>query len=224
MLLKTYQNTSLVWLITTGLDVLTIRFLEMYQKNQTPKRDSQTELIVFWGDSGTFKSSASKRYKDSVNITPGNNGLWWGEYIPSRHKVVVLDDFDGKWCRPGEIKRLVNHTPHSVDTKGGSRQFRAKYVIITSNYSPRGWWKETLTDTPAIIRRITGEFQHVWGTLAGGERVVVVNRVQGLVEMHPLHEHFVPGELPDTWYLRTPELDVTEEFSEDKRERYASLY
>jgi hypothetical protein len=188
-------------------------------------RTRQTKLILLWGDAGTFKSSAAKRVKNAVHISPGNTGLWWGDYVPGKHKAVVLDDFDGKWCRPGEIKRLVNHTPLSVDTKGGSRQFTAELVFITSNHPSTGWWKTSQPDQDAINRRITAQFQHVWASV-DGERVVYVNMLgdRARVYMHPLHEFFLPGELPNTFYFRVPELDVTQEESDVVKEYFQNTY
>ena len=201
------------------------RFLGDYERAVTDARSKQTEFLVIWGDTGTFKSSAVKLIRDCVYISPGNNGLWWGDYEPNRHRVVILDEFDGKWCRPMRIKELVNHLPLTVDVKGSSRQFRAELLVATSNKSPREWWKENLTDTPAIMRRITAEFQHVRGVFEGVTRIVV-NKIRGDWFMHPLHSYLSSEgvQLPDTKFLTTDELEVTQECTDAREERWSQYF
>lgn len=145
-----------------------------------------------------------------------------------------MDEFDGSWCRPGELKRLVNHLPLTVETKGGHRQFRAEYVFITSNWSPLGWWKNPKPqDIDPIRRRITAEFQHVHTNAVLGGRtlpVVLVNLVKGRWHMHPLFRYLV--DCPELGLVGTKRLNVdalgeqldTQEGSTHEEARFSQLY
>lgn len=173
--------------------------LQKYETHVTPKRTKQTAFVVLHGESGTFKSFGLRYINNAYHLQPGHSGLWFGGYVPNVHQCVLMDDFDGRWCRPGDLKRLINHLPCTVEVKGAHSQFRATAVYLTSNWSPLTWWKDPKPqDMEPIQRRITGEFQHVRGVCLVNDQPwygVLVNKVRGRWAMHPLHHYLtvVPG-------------------------------
>lgn len=205
--------------------------LEKYEMHVTAPRSKQTDFIVLWGTTGTYKSTAAKRVRNAYFLQPGNNGLWWGGYIPAKHPNVVLDDFDGRWCRPGDLKRIINHLPCTVETKGGVRQFTASSLYITSNWSPLEWWKNPKPqDIEPIQRRITAEFQHtVNPVLVFGVplHTVLVNKVKGGWYHHPLSRYLVRTDAPG---IRRLDMDAFAEVMdtlptlENQKEYYLNNY
>lgn len=59
---------------------------------------------------------------------------WWEAY--DGHKVVLIDEFRGDWCKFGELLKLTDRYPYTVETKFGSRQIQATTWYITSCKHP----------------------------------------------------------------------------------------
>lgn len=117
-------------------------FTEYRLLSSAPRRH-QTELIVYWGPPGTGKTRAASFYDDESRTfwlpRPSGSSVWWDGY--EGHRTVVLDEFYG-WLRRDAMQRLVDRTPLRVERKGGSVNFTARTIIITSNTPPDLWWKK----------------------------------------------------------------------------------
>lgn len=116
-------------------------FAEYRAISGAPRRH-QTECVVYWGPPGTGKTRAASEY-DAPERTfwlprPSGSSLWWDGYCG--HRTVVLDEFYG-WVKRDLLQRLVDRTPLRVERKGGSVNFTAHTVVITSNTPPDLWWK-----------------------------------------------------------------------------------
>lgn len=134
------------------------RFFKEYARVTTQPRNFQTECIVYWGPTGTGKSR--KCHDDYPDAYWLSQGKWFDDY--DRHEVVVIDEFYG-WLPFSFLFRLLDRYPMSVETKGGSVQFIAKLVLITSNSHPSEWYKDPKCSYAALERRLT--INHMLGGL-----------------------------------------------------------
>ncbi len=119
------------------------RAFGVYRRLTMPHRAWSTYAIVYWGPPGSGKSRhAYELGGDSqfwVNRPNSRNGsLWWCGY--AGEETVVIDEFYG-WISRDIMQRIVDRYPLTLETKGGSVEFIARRVIITSNSPPDMWWK-----------------------------------------------------------------------------------
>lgn len=124
------------------------RAFEKYVCTIAKPRQHETEVIVLQGPTGTGKSRfAAERY-------PGaywkQRSGWWDQYFGQ--ETVVLDEFYG-WLPYDLLLRMCDRYPLLVETKGGQAQFTAKTIVITTNSSPRHWYKNAYF--PAFARRVS---------------------------------------------------------------------
>lgn len=117
------------------------------------RRSEQTELIVVIGATGLGKSMYVRSESPDAYWKPRCDGGtdWWDGYDGVAD--VVIDDFYG-WIKYCDMLRLANPTPHQVPMKGGWINFAPKRIYITSNKSPRQWYKK-IDDISALYRRIS---------------------------------------------------------------------
>ncbi|ATW66440.1 putative replication-associated protein [Mink circovirus] len=124
------------------------------QAGLTKPRAWKTEVHVIVGPPGVGKSR-------HVQETAGENALywkprgkWWDGYTGQSH--VVLDDFYG-WLPYDDLLRLCDRYPLRVETKGGTVEFVAKVIWITSNKQVKDWYdyEELKVDARALYRRLT---------------------------------------------------------------------
>lgn len=131
------------------------------------QRDFQTKLIIIVGPPGTGKSHRARKIARAMGggfyVQSIQNGKFWLDgYDPDdpEMQVVVMEEFDGSTMRPQLLLRLADKYPLRVEYKGGSVEFKAKLIIITSNKLPRDWWSEEAMPKDmydALMRRCDGE-------------------------------------------------------------------
>lgn len=119
------------------------RAMDRYRDLCVPDRDFQTTVSVYWGPTGTgkstradFESSAHSRYWLGKSKGSGT-GAWWDGYC--YQATVIIDEFYG-WMPRETIQRLIDRLPIRVENKGSSKKFASKNIIITSNKHPEDWW------------------------------------------------------------------------------------
>ncbi|QNS17422.1 replication-associated protein [Sonfela circovirus 2] len=114
----------------------------------TSRRSWKTEVSVFVGPPGTGKS------RECLKLAPDGywkpRGKWWCGY--NRQEDVIMDDFYG-WLPYDDLLRVMDRYPLKVETKGGTRDFLAKRLFITSNRFPHEWYNPEIV-TDALYRRI----------------------------------------------------------------------
>lgn len=115
--------------------------------------------VVIWccGSTGTGKSRWSwEHFPQAYSKDPTHR--WWDGY--TTQDAVIMDDYRPSKEMPFHyMLRLLDRYPISVEIKGGTVQFRSKFILITSPSPPREtfhkleWIGEEMLDQ--MDRRIT---------------------------------------------------------------------
>ena len=139
--------------------ILVYRGEILIKPSSEPKRSivhGGIEVHWRWGKAGLGKT----RYvweKHGLSVYTPTTYKWWEGY--DGHKVVLIDEFRGDWCKFGELLKLLDIYPYTVETKGGSRQIQATTFYITSCkppeevYNPHAFAREEMVDQ--LLRRLT---------------------------------------------------------------------
>ena len=137
--------------------ILVYRGEILIKQSSEPKRPivhGGIEVHWRWGKAGLGKT----RYvweKHGLSVYTPTTYKWWEGY--DGHKVVLIDEFRKDWCKFGELLKLLDIYPYTVETKGGSRQIQATTFYITSCkppeevYNPHAFDKEERVDQ--LLRR-----------------------------------------------------------------------
>lgn len=132
-----------------------IKLAEIGMKLYEPERDWKTHVTWIWGPTGTGKSYQAYKEARAEGIKPWSAGRdlrWFERYDRDEH--VIIDDFRGDFCTFHFLLKLLDRYPLMVETKGGSRQFLAKRIWITSCYPPDRIYKKSDEDVKQLLRRI----------------------------------------------------------------------
>jgi len=126
-------------------------------------RNWTTKLLVLWGtpDSGKTTTAISLCEKGRYFIVAADGKqLWWDGYDPSIHDTVIFDEFVGSRAPITFMNQICDSIDLNVQTKGGFSRFLAKRVIITSNFSPREWYRNVVeARQESLWRRIATEVE-----------------------------------------------------------------
>ncbi|AXH73508.1 MAG: putative viral replication protein [Cressdnaviricota sp.] len=128
------------------------RGLRSYVNMKSAKRDWKPLVQVFYGPTGTGKSFHCKLLApDAYWFFPQENGKWWDGY--TGQSDVVIDEFYGsiKWS---SLLRLLDRYPMEVETKGGTVNFAAKRIFLTSNQPPQNWYTSENCLYETLARRL----------------------------------------------------------------------
>lgn len=138
-----------------GLFLQHARSLQLYHSLVNGERNFQTIGFWLWGPTGTGKSRtalehSSKAFHSSCWL-PDNSGRWFDGY--EGEEACVFDDITPT-SKPelSLLLRLIDRYPLRVPVKGGFKQFKARAVYITSNFSPEELYGGH--QLPALMRRL----------------------------------------------------------------------
>lgn len=103
-------------------------------------RDRQIPMKVIWlyGPTGTGKTR--RAYWESEQLGMGatyiksTNSKWFDGYDGER--VVIFDDLRSSWFEYSFLLKLLDRYPTRVECKGGSRQWKAEVIYVTSPFKP----------------------------------------------------------------------------------------
>lgn len=118
-----------------------------YQLLLSQPRNFKTYVIVIWGPTGTGKSKWCTDQYPNAYWKPRSQ--WWDGY--TGQDTVVLDEFYG-WIPFDTLLRLCDRYPLNVEVKGGTVNFNAKTIILTSNKIPSCWYSNVYFNS--FIRRV----------------------------------------------------------------------
>nr|QOU12654.1 replication protein [Canine circovirus] len=127
-----------------------LRELLLISPEMTTPRTWKTEVEVLCGPPGCGKSRYCMETAPSAYWKP--RGKLWDGY--DGHQDVIMDDFYG-WLPFDDMLRLCDRYPLRVETKGGTMNFVARRVFITSNRLPHEWYNDEIGNKEALYRRLT---------------------------------------------------------------------
>lgn len=110
---------------------------------------AELEVHVRWGKAGTGKTRFFYEKFPNLHSMQAHNGFW------TRYRgqdVVLLDDFDGSWCKRATFLQMTDKRATIINQKGGQATWNPKIICITSNTDPRLWYSK---EPAAVMRRLT---------------------------------------------------------------------
>lgn len=148
----------------------------MYQRWLADPVQKTPWCVLLWGETGIGKTTSVRdRFGDSAYFLPepsGSDLLRFEHLDVSRHRVLVIDEFDG-WIPSTTLNILLDGTPFRC------RQFSASsinhvfdWVVLLSNYSPlhwrRHWQKASTISVRSTLRRflLVSDYLHTRDDLA----------------------------------------------------------
>lgn len=129
-----------------------VRMAEVMLKYHETKRSWKPYVKWIHGPTGSGKSRLSmEELGDDCYIAMETN-KWWDGY--DAHENVLIDDMRKDFCKFHVLLRLLDRYAFTVECKGGTRQFLAKKIYITSCYSPTEMFEHRTEDINQLLRRI----------------------------------------------------------------------
>lgn len=129
-----------------------INFMNRYMAVNEMKRNWKPLVEWYWGPTGSGKTRKAHEVLGD-NLWMSGAGLkWWQGY--DAHENVLIDDFRENWCELSTLLRILDRYAFTVETKGGSRQLLAKYIIITAPRPPKEYYRYSGEDIGQLLRRI----------------------------------------------------------------------
>lgn len=136
------------------------RAIERYYLEIQPRRDWCTEVIVYWGETGTGKSRAVHEYaNDSRTDLYSHTGTDWFDGY-SGQDLVLFDDFGGHEFKLTYLLKLLDRYPMLVPIKGGFVNWIPKKIFITSNKPVSEWYLNATSEHRAALKRRITEEKH----------------------------------------------------------------
>lgn len=128
-----------------------VRMAETLLKYHEPKRNWKPYVKWIHGPTGTGKTRLAMEELGEDCYVAMETNKWWDGY--DAHEHVLIDDMRKDFCKFHVLLRLLDRYAFTVEYKGGSRQFLAKKIYITSCHSPEDMF-ETREDIKQLMRRI----------------------------------------------------------------------
>jgi len=131
------------------------RGLEKYKAIIIEPRNTQPEVIVLYGLTGSGKSRQARQLLTDPYIWGPEQGKWFDGY--EGQTETIFEEFRGQ-LPFGMLLRLLDRYDCRVETKGATIQFVSTKIVITSPVHPRSWYsifehQEDKIDQ--LLRRIT---------------------------------------------------------------------
>ena len=137
-------------IVTHAKSVQSVRMAEITLKYYEKKRTWKPQVYWYYGATGTGKTFQAHQKSIDPYVSM-DTGQWWEGY--DAHSHVIIDDMRKDFMKFHQLLKLLDRYPYQIECKGGSRQFLAKQIIITSCYHPRDLF-DTREDIQQLIRRI----------------------------------------------------------------------
>ncbi len=138
--------------VCVAKSIQSIRMAEIHLKYFERKRNWKPQVHWYWGATGTGKSrEAYRECEEHDPYVAMSTGRWFEGY--DAHTHVIIDDMRKDFMKFHELLRMLDRYAFMVECKGGSRQFLATNIYITSCYSPREMF-DGREDVNQLLRRI----------------------------------------------------------------------
>ena len=136
--------------VKVAKSVQSVRMAEIQLKYFEPARNWIPHVSWYWGATGCGKTK--KAFEEMPNAYVAmETATWWEGY--DGHEDVIIDDMRKNFCTYSRLLVLLGEYACRVECKGGSRQFVAKRIIITSCYPPEMMY-DTREDLEQLLGRI----------------------------------------------------------------------
>lgn len=172
------ETLSMKTVVQEATSVQSVRMAELWLKYNEPKRPIDPKSIQIhwrWGKTGSWKTRKCWESHPINEVYTPTTYKWWEGY--DGHKIVLIDELRADWCTFGQLLKLLDIYPYTVETKGGSRQIQATTWYITSSYPPENLYNPN--------------------TFGAEERVdQLLRRLTSIKECFPpdkIEHHMVPG-------------------------------
>jgi hypothetical protein len=143
-----------------------IKYAQELKKIYEPKRNWKPDVIWYWGKAGCGKTHRAREILNELADDADNvyeqmkTNQWWEGY--DGEEYVLIDDLRANFATFNDLIKLLDKYPYRVETKGSSRQFIAKVIIITSPFPPDRVYHTTecldqLLDRIDLVKEFKGE-------------------------------------------------------------------
>lgn len=134
--------------------------IERYYLEIQPRREWCTEVIVYWGETGSGKSRAVHDFAASerLELYSHTGTDWFDGY--SGQSLVLFDDFGGHEFKLTYLLKLLDRYPMLVPIKGGFVNWIPRKVYITSNKPVNEWYMNATSEHRAALKRRITEEKH----------------------------------------------------------------
>ena len=110
-------------------------------------------MIWLHGNTGYGKSGIADAIgKELGDVYNKTTPKWWNRY--DGHGTVVWNEFSGSQVSYRELLQILDRYPYEIETKGGTRQFLARTLVITSRQHPTDCYDSNIVDEKELMRRI----------------------------------------------------------------------
>jgi len=114
------------------------------------------KVILHIGPTGVGKSrtvmESHPRKQIHFVATSQNGSVWWDEYKPAFHSVVVIDDFVGQMPL-ANLLRVLDRMPVLVPVKGDHVHLVPEYIYVTTNIHPYDWYEWIIRKGTRVLDR-----------------------------------------------------------------------
>lgn len=117
--------------------------------NLKPRKDKPS-VIWYHGLAGVGKTRTVFDEYDFEDIYVKDHTMWWDGY--SQEKVILIDDFDGKWPFR-DLLRLLDRYPYQGQYKGGYVHINSN-IVITCEFPPSNFWIKGTNEYDQVARRL----------------------------------------------------------------------
>ena len=166
--------------VEIATNVHDIKLMENYFKYHERKRDWKPVVKWYHGSTGSGKTRQAMIEATDPWIS-GRDGRWYDGY--DAHEDVIFDDVRGDFMKFHEWLRVLDRYPYTIEIKGGSRQFLAKRIWITSCYSPREMFKNKTDEDINQLERRIDLIQCFGSEVRGNTSPGLVSRIVGPIEI-----------------------------------------
>ena len=126
--------------------------------NRKGRRTQPPEIIIYYGPTGTGKTSlAYENWPGAYAVPlPEKGGWWWHMYMGE--DTVILDDFNGAHCKYSTLLSLLDRFPFTIQEKGSNSNFISHRIVFTTNHHPTEWYTNIPYADKAPLRRRLRDF------------------------------------------------------------------
>jgi len=146
------ETNSMAKVVEVATSYQSVKMAEQILKYHEKPRNFKPEVIWLWGPTGTGKTRTAYEILGEDCYTCLPTGRWFDGY--DAHENVLIDDIRGDFMKFHEFLRLLDRYAFRVETKGGTRQFLAKKIVITCPNLPEIVFPNIKEDMAQLLRRI----------------------------------------------------------------------